>query len=75
MVILNLFRQCFALYIKDYYKLNQLGKNTGDSNIAMDETLFVKINGTKKWIMGARNNKTGSIKVDTFNTRTENDNS
>ena len=71
--ILNLFRQCFAHYIKDYYKLHQLGKSTGDSNKAMDESLFVKIKGCKNWIIGAYNNRTGNIRVDIFNTRTEND--
>ena len=39
----------------------------------MDESTFIKINGVKFWIIGARNNKTGNIRVDLFKTRTEND--
>ena len=35
---LNLFRKCFAHYIKDCYKFKKLGKTNGGSNIAMDES-------------------------------------
>ena len=38
----------------------------------MDESLFVKINGSKNWIIGVPNNKTGNIRVYIFNTRAEN---
>lgn len=39
----------------------------------MDESLFVKINGIKKWIIVARNNKTWNIRVEVLETRSEND--
>ena len=35
--------------------------------------MFVKSNGVKFWIIGAKNNKTFNIRIDIFNTRSEED--
>lgn len=71
--LLTQLRLCFAHYLKDYYKFNKLGRGSGGNNISIDESNFIKINGVKVWVIGARNNKTRNIRIDLFNTRTEND--
>ena len=45
--ILKWFRWAFAHYITDIYKLNKIGKRNGGSNITIDESLFIHINGKK----------------------------
>ena len=59
--ILNIFRKIITHYLKDYYKFNKLGKLREGSNISMDESMFIHINGEKIWVIGAKNNKTGNI--------------
>ena len=39
----------------------------------MDESMFTHINGEKIWVIGAKNNKTGNIRLDIFKTRNQND--
>lgn len=56
--ILAWIRRTFAHYIKDYYLFNKLGRSQDGSLISIDESLFVKSNGVKFWIIGAKNNKT-----------------
>ena len=67
--ILKWFRQAFAHYIKDIYKLNKLGNRNGISNISVDESMFTHINGQKIWVVGAKNNSTGNIRIDVFKNR------
>ena len=71
--IINIIRKIIAHYIKDTYKFHRLGKTNGGSNISMDESLFTHINGEKIWVIGAKNNKTGNIRLDVFKTRNEED--
>lgn len=71
--ILTWLRRTFAPYLKDYYRFNKLGRAQGGSLISIDESLFVKSNGVKFWIIGAKNNKTLNIRIDIFNTRSEED--
>ena len=71
--VLNKFRVCLVHYLKDYYKFNKLGKNQCGTNISIDESNFVKIRGIKIGVIGARNNKTGNIRVHLYKTRNEND--
>ena len=56
--VLTQIRICFARYIKDYYKFNKLGRESGGSNISKDESTFIKINAVKVWVIEARNIKT-----------------
>jgi hypothetical protein len=44
---LKWFRQAFAHYIKDEYRINKLGNRNGTSNISMDESMFTHINVKK----------------------------
>jgi len=44
--IITWFRRAFAHYLKDIYSLHKLGKTEGGSLISMDESLFVRRNGT-----------------------------
>ena len=39
----------------------------------MDESMFTHINREKIWVIGAKNNKTGNIRLDKFKTRNQND--
>ena len=55
------------------YLFHNLSKTIGGNNIPMDESLFEKVNWIKIWIIDAKNNKTGNIRVDIFKTRTKND--
>ena len=71
--ILTWLRRTFAHYLKDYYCFNKLGRSQGGSLISIDESLFVKNNGVKFWIIGAKNNKSFNIRIDIFNTLSEND--
>ena len=71
--ILTWFRRAFAHYLKDIYRLYKLGKTEGGSMISVDESYFVKQNGTKIWVLGAKNNKTSKIRLDIFKSRTETD--
>ena len=62
--ILNIFRKIIAHYLKDYYKFYKLGKLNRGSNISMDESMLTHINGGKIWVIRAKNNKTGNIRLD-----------
>ena len=44
--IITWFRRAFSHYLKDIYSLHKLGKTEGGSLISMDESLFVRRNGT-----------------------------
>ncbi len=67
------FRQAFAHYIKDEYRFNKLGNKNGTSNISVDESMLTHISGQKIWVVGAKNNTTGKIRIDIFKIRnTEN---
>ena len=37
----------------------------------MNESMFKHINGEKIWVIGAKNNKTGNIRLDIFKTRNQ----
>ena len=39
----------------------------------MEESMFTHINGEKIWVIGAKNNKTGNIRLDIFKTRNQTD--
>ena len=70
--ILNIFRKIIVHYLKDYYKFNKLGKSSRGSNISMDEFMFGHNNGEKNWAIGAKNDKTGNIRLDIFKTLNQN---
>jgi len=71
--ILKWFRQAFAYYIKDEYRFNKLGNRNGTSNISVDESMFTHISSQKIWVVGAKNNTNGKIRIDIFKIRnTEN---
>ena len=71
--IISYFRRIIAHHPKDIYRFHKLGQSNGGSLISVDESLFVKQNGTNIWIIGAKNNKTLNIRLDLFTCKTEED--
>lgn len=71
--IITWFRRAFAHYLKDIYSLHKLGKTEGGSLISMDESLFVRRNGTNLQVLGEKNNKSQKLRLEIFNSRKEND--
>ena len=72
--ILTCLSLTFSHYLKDYYRFNKLGRSLGGSLISIDdESLLVKSNRVKLWIIWAKNNKTFNIRLDIFNTCSEED--
>ena len=64
---------CYCTFLKDEYRLNKLGNRNGSANISIDESMFTHVDGSKIWVVGAKNNKTGNIRCDIFKNRnTEN---
>ena len=59
--------------MEDFYRFHKLGLSNRGSLISVDESLFVKQNSTKIWVVGAKNNGTLNVRLDLFTNRTEED--
>ena len=62
-----------AYYLKNIYRLYNLGCRTWGSYISIGKSLFVHINGKKIYIIGAKNNETCKIRIVVFKSRNEDD--
>ena len=65
--------RCLAYYLKGHSRFNKLGRINRGRLISMDKSNFVNIEGIKIWIIDAKNNNTNNIRLDVFQTHSEED--